>query len=192
MHFFDEALERFTTALKNDGLLDDAVLMVFGDHDAGFAHDTTIASAIGLQPTDAAWALADKIPWFLRVPRLGGAQTVDARPTGQTDFAPTLLALLGIDAAPLPYMGRNMLGAPDDPPIPRPYGDWLDRSHLFLAEQSSSRGRTCFALDRGLFVDERECAGPDARAKAARDVSRLVVADDLQERVRAKLFQLVQ
>jgi lipoteichoic acid synthase len=192
MHFFDEALERFTTALKNDGLLEDAVLMVFGDHDAGFAHDTTIASAIGLQPTDAAWALADKIPWFLRVPRLGGAQTVDARPTGQTDFAPTLLALLGIDAAPLPYMGRNMLGAPDDPPIPRPYGDWLDRSHLFLAEQSSSRGRTCFALDRGLFVDERECAGPDARAKAARDLSRLVVADDLQERVRAKLFQLVQ
>src|SRR5256885_4119140 len=109
MHFFDRALEDFKTALRTSGLLDDAVLMVFGDHDAGFAHDAALASAIGVEPTDAAWALADRIPWFLRVPQLRDGQTADARPAGQNDFAPTLLALLGIDAAPLPYMGRNML-----------------------------------------------------------------------------------
>jgi phosphoglycerol transferase MdoB-like AlkP superfamily enzyme len=192
MHFFDRALEDFKTALQKDRLLDDAVLMVFGDHDAGFAHDAAMASAIGVEPSDAAWALADRIPWFVRVPGLGDAQTVDATPAGQTDFAPTILGLLGIDAAPLPYMGRNVLGAPDDPPIPRPYGDWLDRSHLFLTGESASRAHMCYALERGAFVDATTCAAADARARAARDVSRLVVADDLQERVRAKLSQLVQ
>jgi lipoteichoic acid synthase len=192
MHFFDQALEDFKVALAKDGLLDGAVLMVFGDHDAGFAHDAALASLIGLPPTDPGWALADKIPWFLRVPPPGTRATVDGRPAGQTDFAPTLLALLGIDATRLPYMGRNLLGAPDDPPILRPYGDWLDRMHLFLAQNASSRGRACYDVDRVAFADGGDCAGVDARARAARDVSRLVVTGDLQERVRTKLSQLVQ
>ena len=37
MRFFDQALEDFRTALARDGLLDDSVIVVFGDHDAGFA-----------------------------------------------------------------------------------------------------------------------------------------------------------
>ena len=68
-------------------------------------------------------------------------------PAGQTDLAPTLLALLGIDPAPLPYLGRNLLGAADDRPVPRPYGDWLDASHLFLAGRGEA---SCYDLLRRL------------------------------------------
>ena len=60
---------------------------------------------------------------------------------GQTDFAPTLLALLGIDPARLPYLGRNLLGGPDDPPIVRPYGEWLDSTHLLLSRGANDGGR---------------------------------------------------
>lgn len=193
MHFFDQALDDFTHALANAGLLDTSVLMVFGDHDAGFPHDGAMTAAIGLQPTDEAWALADEIPWFVRVPQLSatGAPTIDPRPAGQTDFAPTLLALLGIDPTPLPYMGRNLLGASDNPPVLRPYGDWLDRTHLFLAP-NSSRARACYALARGVFTDPRECADADGAARTATKVSRLVITGDLQQRIREQLPQLVQ
>src|SRR5260370_30933605 len=36
MRFFDEALDLFKAALARDGLLDESVLVVFGDHHAGF------------------------------------------------------------------------------------------------------------------------------------------------------------
>src|SRR5262249_11152525 len=104
-------------------------------------------------------------------------------PAGQTDFAPTVLALLGVDAAALPYVGRNLLGSPGDGPVPRPYGDWIDNRHLFLARGSSS---TCHDLDRRL-VDGPACADGDRAARRERDVSRLVVTSDLQTKLRERM-----
>src|SRR5439155_3685466 len=129
MRFFDEALDEFTAGLARDGLLDQTVVAVFGDHDAGFPRDEASSAAMRIAPTDLAWELADRVPFFVRIPGIAAASS--RAPAGQTDFAPTLLALLGVDPAPLPYVGRNLIGEPDDPPLLRPYGDWLDASHVF-------------------------------------------------------------
>ena len=160
MRFFDQALEDFRAALARDGLLDDSVVMVFGDHDAGFARDATLARTIGIAPTDIAWTLNDRVPLFIRVPPRDhasgaaepaagpGAEGMDAAerppsgvltiPAGQTDVAPTLLSLLGIDASPLPFLGRNLLGA---------------------APKARSRDRTATGSTRATcFVAQRRCA----------------------------------
>jgi len=203
MRFFDQALEEFKIALARDGLLDDSVIVVFGDHDAGFAHDASLARTVGIGTDDAAWTLNDRIPLFIRVGASGGAGRsggsgdagraggseqdligARAQPAGQTDLAPTLLALLGIDPAPLPYVGRNLLGAAADPPVPRPYGDWLDAQHLFLAADA---GAACYDLAHHEATARGACAAADAAARRARDVSRLVAIDDLQEQLRTRL-----
>jgi hypothetical protein len=103
-------------------------------------------------------------------------------PAGHTDFAPTLLGLLGIDAAPLPYMGRNVLNAPGDAPVLRPYGDWVDRAHIFVAPRSRS-ALSCYSAD-GDALDASACVANDALARAARRVAQIVVVDDLQQRLR--------
>ena len=185
MRFFDQALEDFHAALARDGLLERSVVMVFGDHDAGFARDATLARTIGIAGDDVAWTLNDRVPLFIRVggaaagdDRLSGARATAA---GQTDVAPTLLSLLGVDAAPLPYVGRNLLGAPGEGPVPRPYGDWLDARHLFLARGAAP---ICYDLHARAPAPAADCASSAAAARRARDVSRLVVVDDLQARLR--------
>ena len=70
MRFFDQALEDFKTALARDGLLDDSVLVVFGDHDAGFPRDRVHAKDIGIGADEISWTLTDRVPLFIRVPAL--------------------------------------------------------------------------------------------------------------------------
>jgi lipoteichoic acid synthase len=204
MRFFDQALEDFRAALAHDGLLDSSVVVVFGDHDAGFARNPSLARTIGIRPSDLAWTVNDRVPLFIRVPAPDahrplesadadtGAGSADGAewprglrtlPAGQTDVAPTLLSLLGIDASPLPYLGRNLLGAPGDVPVPRPYGDWLDAHHLFVAHAAAA---VCYELKARAPDPPEACRGPDVLARHARDISRLVVVDDLQERLRGE------
>src|SRR5262249_17528046 len=68
MRFFDDALEAFRRALEKDGLLDQSVVVVFGDHDAGFPHDPQLAATIGIHSTAQDWEAIDRIPLFVRVP----------------------------------------------------------------------------------------------------------------------------
>ena len=191
MRFFDQALEDFKASLARDGLLDDSLIVVFGDHDAGFARSASLARTLAIGADAVAWTLNDRVPLFIRVggsSRAGGAGAelagVRAMPAGQTDLAPTVLALLGIDAAPLPYVGRNLLGAAGDRPVPRPYGEWLDAAHLFVA---GSADASCYDLQRRMVTAPAECAAEDARVRRARDLSRLIVVDDLQRQLRARL-----
>jgi phosphoglycerol transferase MdoB-like AlkP superfamily enzyme len=193
MRFFDQALDDFRAALARDGLLDRSVIVVFGDHDAGFAREAALSHAIGIGSDEIAWMLNDRVPLFIRPgagaatpERLAGNRT---QPAGQTDLAPTLLSLLGIDAAPLPYVGRNLLGAGDAGPVPRPYGDWLDSAHLFLARGTAS---ICVELAWRRSGDVAACGEAAAAARRERQVSRLTVMEDLQQQLRERLSAAVQ
>jgi lipoteichoic acid synthase len=198
MHFFDQALEDFKTALARDRLLDDSLIVVFGDHDAGFERNAALARTIGIGSDAAAWTLNDRVALFVRVGSGESGESGESgssalvgersRPAGQTDLAPTLLALLGIDPAPLPYLGRNLLGADLDRPVPRPYGDWIDARHLFLAGDAA---RACYDLHPMLFAPADVCADEDAQSRRARATSRLIVVDDLQQTLRARLVSVL-
>jgi len=190
MRFFDNALAAFRESLVRDHLLDDSVFVVFGDHDAGFARDAALARTIGIGADEAAWVLNDRVPLFIRVPTASSGPAVSApadlrgerrEPAGQTDLAPTLLALLGIDAAPLPYVGRNLLG-PGGGEVVRPYGGWLDARHLFVS--GGSTNGTCYDVPAMRMAPIDACRAADADARRARDISRRVVVDDLQQRLR--------
>jgi hypothetical protein len=71
--------------------------------------------------------------------------------------------------------------------VTRPYGDWLDRTHLFITSSASDRQSGCYALSRGVFVDESACRATNDIARRSREIGRLVVTEDLQQRLREAL-----
>ena len=181
MHFFDSALAEFKALLAERGLLDSSIVVVFGDHDAGFVRDVSLSRTIGIRSDDIAWTLNDRIPLFVRVPH--GESNPDlhgqrSMPAGQTDLAPTILGLLGIDAGMLAYVGRDLLGAPAGPVL-RPYGEWLSPALLFATRATAA---VCRDLEAGKDAGAA-CAEVDREARRARTISRLVVAGDLQQRL---------
>lgn len=183
MHFFDQALGEFLSALERDGLLARTVIVVTGDHSAGFPWAPELAHTLGFSNDLAHWTMAERIPLVIRVP--GGRPERLDLPAGQVDFAPTLLGLLGIDAAGLPYIGRNLLGSPGRDPVVRRDGSWIDGSHMFLL-RGETTGTHCFSRATLGDVPLAECEAGTARAARQVEIGRLVGEFDLQQRLRQR------
>jgi phosphoglycerol transferase MdoB-like AlkP superfamily enzyme len=185
MNFFDRALGEFIASLKTQGLLDSSVLVVTGDHSAGLRWQPEVAHALGFSNDIAHWTMAERVPLVMHVP--GRPPVVITRPTGQIDFAPTVLGLLGIDAAPLPYIGRNQLGEPGDEPVLRRKGSWVDAAHLFVL-RGDGHGSHCYERTTLKDVPLSDCL--DSRSEVAIRkalLPRQMSAFDLQQRLFARL-----
>jgi lipoteichoic acid synthase len=184
MHFFDLALGEFVAALEREGLLDNTVLVVEGDHDAGLPWPEVVRVA-GLRDDEIGVSLADRVPLVMRVPGGQAPRGDIGIVAGQTDLAPTLLALLGIDPAPFPYVGRNLLGEPGLGPVVRPYGDWVDATHLFVAGQGDTGGERCRNIAARMRDPVEACQAGQAAARQQIAVSTRVVTYGLQRQMMA-------
>ncbi len=180
MHLFDRGLGELLDGLKHDGLLDDTLLVVEGDHEAGAPWDE-VAEAAGFHRDTLDWYLADRVPLVVRVPGTQAPRGELRTVAGQADVAPTLLALLGVDPAPLPFIGRNLLGSPGDAPVVRRYGDWIDSRHLYLAGQGYSSRRACFDVRSRGEVPLTACQPAQADAVRQLEVSNRVLTYGLQQ-----------
>jgi phosphoglycerol transferase MdoB-like AlkP superfamily enzyme len=184
LHFFDAALGDLEAQLQSAGLLDRTIIVIYGDHDAGFGWDGGLAPYIGHARTAVEWVEQDAVPLFIRVPGHSELAGEQATPAGLTDVPPTLLALVGIDPSGLPYVGRNLLGNPGDEPLVRPYGSWIDRRHVFL-QQGQGRDR-CGDAASGQVGPAANCQAANQAALKELEISRRVIAYDLQTKLAAQ------
>ncbi len=185
LHYFDQSLGEFLAALKSVGELARTMVVVTGDHSAGFPWAPELAHAFGFGNNLLNWTLADRVPLVIKVPG-SSAQRIEV-PVGQVDLAPTVLNLLGIDAAGLPYVGRNLLGSPGDEPVVRRNGSWVDARHLFLL-RSGTTGTHCYDRARLIDVPLKECEAGSATAALQVEMARRVREFDLQQRLLAESF----
>ncbi len=187
MSFFDRAFAELVAGMEAAGLADRTVVALWGDHDAGLEWRPELADTLGRRPDAAGWYLSQRVPLLIRVPaapELGGERSVAA---GHQDVAPTLLALLGIDPAQYPFIGRNLLGDPGDVPVVGEYQCWRDSSRLYLSGGPTLTDGQCYALATLDEVDTSVCAEGFVDARRQTEVSRAVLEHDLQQLIRDRL-----
>ncbi|MDA8442899.1 MAG: LTA synthase family protein [Peptococcaceae bacterium] len=111
-HYADQALGDFINQLKQQGILDNSVLVVYGDHyGSGFTNqDLTKFLGAGKSLNNYNLDELNKVPLIIHLPGNQAAR-VDHISGGQMDLYPTLLNLLGINNKDQYYFGQDLLNA---------------------------------------------------------------------------------
>ncbi|HLR65631.1 LTA synthase family protein [Virgibacillus alimentarius] len=107
--YMDEALEQFFNELKEAGLYEDSIIMIYGDH-YGISdnHNQAMKEIIGEEITPLKNAELQRVPFMIRVPGVEG-EAINHEYSGQMDVMPTLLHIMGIDAQDYIQFGTDLL-----------------------------------------------------------------------------------
>ncbi|MFF2175776.1 LTA synthase family protein [Lysinibacillus sp. NPDC058147] len=115
--YADEAIEQVFNQLKELGLYDNSMIVLYGDH-YGISdnHNDAMEQIIGKEITPYESANLQRVPLFIHVPGMQGG--TNHTYGGQTDLLPTLLHLLGIDTQKYVQFGSDLLSKEHDEVVP--------------------------------------------------------------------------
>lgn len=132
--YLDESLEQFIGDLKEAGLYDDSLIVIYSDH-YGISdnHNRAMAEITGEEITPYKNAKLQRVPFMLKIPGIEGKGIVEDY-AGQVDVVPTILHLLGIKADDYIQFGTDLFSEDHNETIAFRNGDF------FTPEVSMIRG----------------------------------------------------
>lgn len=99
-NFVDYAFGKFINDLSNTGLLDESILVVYGDHGSGIAESYQMEKLYkenGIEFPDFEDTTKDThVPFGIRIPGVNESYVID-RTVSKIDIKPTILDLLGVE-----------------------------------------------------------------------------------------------
>lgn len=97
VRYEDEAVKRFIQRLKDEGLYENSVIIMYGDH-YGISenHNKAMSEFLGKEITPYVNTQLQRVPFIVHIPGQKG-KTIHTI-SGQIDVKPTILHLLGIDS----------------------------------------------------------------------------------------------
>lgn len=107
--YLDESIKKFIERLKAEGMYDDSIIVLYGDH-YGISEKHNRAMAQFLvkdQITEFDTLNLQRTPLYIHMPGQTEGETI-SKPTGQIDIKPTILNLLGIDTTNDIRFGHDM------------------------------------------------------------------------------------
>ncbi|AIE60728.1 LTA synthase family protein [Bacillus methanolicus] len=96
VRYEDEALKNFIQKLKDEGLYEDSIIILYGDH-YGISenHNKAMSEYLGQEITPFVSTQLQRVPLIIHIP--GHKSKTISTVSGQIDLKPTILHLLGID-----------------------------------------------------------------------------------------------
>ena len=122
--YFDEALKQFFDDLKESGLDQNTMVVMYGDH-YGISENRkeAMSKLMGKEITDFEQTQLQRVPLLIYAPGLKGA--VNETYGGQIDVRPTVLNLLGINTKKQVQFGSDLLSKERDQIVAFRNGDYV-------------------------------------------------------------------
>ena len=111
VNYADRAIGEFLEELKEAGLYDNSIFLIYGDHYALPNTNPDISRQVG-DLTGGSYTIFDvfNVPFLIHIPGAGVTETISTA-GGHMDVMPTLLCLLGIRNDRAVMFGQNLLAA---------------------------------------------------------------------------------
>ncbi|OIA99462.1 phosphoglycerol transferase [Paenibacillus sp. LC231] len=186
IHYVDEAFGQFVEQMKQQGLWDNTILLIYGDHDNSIKEKADYEKFLrrDLNALDME-QIMNQVPLLIRLPD-GGHAGVYPEAAGMMNVTPSILHLLGVSDEPYYWIGSHLF---DDEPrlIPLRSGAFSDEKVFYLpTETAGLEGGTCYDLTTRQPTDIQACRdGYDETQKQLR-ISDQVITYDLLKLFKAE------
>ncbi|ARD46800.1 hypothetical protein SporoP37_00145 [Sporosarcina sp. P37] len=172
VRYMDEAVKEFFDDLKESGLYDDSIIVMYGDH-YGISenHNKAMGMYMDKEITPFDNAELQKVPLFIHIPGYGEGKQMNEL-GGQIDLRPTILHLLGIDTKADMQFGSDLF-SPDHEPFV------IFRDGRLITDKNIYAHEVCYDIETGEPGDEEQCQPYIERATTELNYSDTIINGDL-------------
>ncbi len=173
VRYMDEALKDFFQDLKDQGVYDNSIIVMYGDH-YGISenHNKAMAQYLekdGITPYDN--ALLQEVPLFIHIPGDGQGKEM-TEVAGQIDLRPTILHLLGVETTKDMQLGADLFSPEHEDFV-------IFRDGRFITDKYVYAGEACYDKATGEQIDVAPCQPFADRATTELENSDAIINGDL-------------
>ncbi|RLQ90212.1 LTA synthase family protein [Planomicrobium sp. Y74] len=149
VRYLDKSLETFFEKLKEEGMYEDTVFVLVGDHyGISEKYEAGLNELLGEEATITNQMQHKQVPLIIHIPGQQG-ETIST-PGGQVDIRPTLLHLMGIKTENRYSFGHNLFTRDSDHPV-------IFRDGSFISDDYIYKDNVCYGKETGQVIDIRQC-----------------------------------
>ncbi|MEW9500418.1 LTA synthase family protein [Jeotgalibacillus marinus] len=150
VRYQDEAIKEFFASLKESGLYENSIIIMYGDH-YGISenHNVAMSKYLEREITPFESAQLQRVPLFIHIPDSGVGE-VNHTLAGQIDLKPTIENLVGIETGNAIQFGQDIFSEDNDNFV-------ILRDGRFITEDIVYAGETCWDKETGEAIDSEIC-----------------------------------
>ncbi|RKL67699.1 hypothetical protein CR203_10145 [Salipaludibacillus neizhouensis] len=171
VRYMDESLKVLFENLKEKDLYENSMIIIYGDHNGISAnHNRDMSTYLEKEITPFVETELQQVPLIIHIPGMEGK--VISTVSGQIDFRPTLLHLLGIDEQKQTILGNNLFSREREDLV-------ILRDGSFITDDVVYTNEHCYSKKTGIQTDNSLCLPYKENVKKQLSYSDRIIYGDL-------------
>lgn len=169
--YLDESIKQMFEMLKQQGLYEDSVIVLVGDH-YGISqnHNRAMSEIMGTEIDAYQHTKLQRVPFMIHIPGMDGKKMETV--SGQIDMKPTLLHLLGVKTDDDIQFGSDLFEKDRDELVVLRDGSFITDKYIYTNE-------TCYDTNTGEQINGEACEPFIEKANLELELSDKVIEGDL-------------